>query len=58
MPSWGNMVAETRRYITRAPGAADVPGRRDHLTVFALNLVGDVLRDRLDPRFKDDLSKW
>jgi peptide/nickel transport system permease protein len=58
VPSWGNMVAETRRYITRAPGLLMFPGAAIILTVFALNLVGDVLRDRLDPRFKDDLAKW
>lgn len=58
VPSWGNMVAETRRYITRAPWLLMFPGAAIILTVFSLNLVGDVLRDRLDPRFKDDLTKW
>lgn len=58
VPSWGNMVAETRRYITRAPWVLMFPGGAIILTVFSLNLVGDVLRDRLDPRFKDDLVKW
>lgn len=58
VPSWGNMVAETRRYITRAPWLLMFPGAAIILTVFSLNLVGDVLRDRLDPRFKDDLIKW
>lgn len=58
VPSWGNMVAETRRYITRAPWLLMFPGAAIILTVFSLNLVGDVLRDRLDPRFKDDLAKW
>jgi peptide/nickel transport system permease protein len=57
VPSWGNMIAETRRYITRAPGLLMFPGAAIILTVFSLNLVGDVLRDRLDPRFKDDLAK-
>lgn len=58
VPSWGNMIAETRRYITRAPWLLTFPGAAIILTVFSFNLVGDVLRDRLDPRFKDDLSKW
>jgi len=58
VPSWGNMVAETRRYITRAPWLLMFPGGAIILTVFALNLVGDVMRDRLDPRFKDDLARW
>jgi len=57
VPSWGNMVAETRRYITRAPWLLMFPGGAIILTVFSLNLVGDVLRDRLDPRFKDELVK-
>jgi peptide/nickel transport system permease protein len=57
VPSWGNMIAETTRYITRAPGLLMFPGGAIILTVFSLNLVGDVLRDRLDPRFKDDLAK-
>jgi peptide/nickel transport system permease protein len=58
VPSWGNMIAETRRYITRAPWLLIFPGVAIILTVFSLNLVGDAMRDRLDPRFKDDLAKW
>jgi peptide/nickel transport system permease protein len=58
VPSWGNMIAETRRYITRAPWLLLFPGAAIILTVFSLNLVGDAMRDRLDPRFKDDLAKW
>ncbi len=57
VPSWGNMVAETRRHITGAPWLLMFPGAAIILTVFSLNLAGDVFRDRLDPRFKDDPTK-
>ena len=56
IPSWGNMISEGRIYITRAPGVLLFPGIFIVLTVLAFNLVGDVLRDNLDPRFRDQLS--
>lgn len=56
IPSWGNMVSEGRIYITRAPGVLLFPGTFIVLTVLAFNLVGDVLRDNLDPRFRDQLG--
>lgn len=56
IPSWGNMLAESRRYITRAPYLLFFPGMMIVLTAFSLNLVGDALRDRLDPRFRDELT--
>jgi peptide/nickel transport system permease protein len=52
IPSWGNMLAESRNFITRAPWLLFFPGMMIALTAFALNLVGDTLRDRLDPRFR------
>jgi peptide/nickel transport system permease protein len=52
IPSWGNMLAESRNFITRAPWLLFFPGLMIVLTAFALNLVGDSLRDRLDPRFR------
>lgn len=52
IPSWGNMLAESRNFITRAPWMLFFPGTMIVLTAFALNLVGDALRDRLDPRFR------
>jgi peptide/nickel transport system permease protein len=57
IPSWGNMVSEGRIYITRAPGVLLFPGIFIVLTVLAFNLVGDVLRDNLDPRFRDQLGR-
>jgi len=56
IPSWGNMISEGRIYITRAPGVLLFPGVFIVLTVLAFNLVGDVLRDNLDPSFRDQFS--
>jgi peptide/nickel transport system permease protein len=56
LPSWGNMISEGRIYITRAPGILIFPGVFIVLTVLSFNLVGDVLRDKLDPRFKGDVA--
>jgi len=55
-PSWGNMLAEERIYITRAPWLLIYPGVLIILSVFSMNLLGDALRDRIDPRFKDDIA--
>jgi peptide/nickel transport system permease protein len=56
VPSWGNMLAESRRFITRAPWLLFYPGIMIVLTAFSLNLVGDALRDKLDPRFRGELA--
>ena len=56
IPSWGNMLAEARIFITRAPWLLFFPGLSIAITAFSLNLVGDVLRDRLDPRFREMLN--
>lgn len=56
VPSWGNMLAEERIYITRAPWLLIFPGALIILSVFSMNLLGDALRDRIDPRFKDDIA--
>ena len=55
-PTWGNMLAESRIYITRAPWLLLFPGLMIALSAFSLNLVGDAVRDRLDPRLKDAFS--
>lgn len=52
IPSWGNMLAESRTFITRAPWLLFFPGMMIVATAFSLNLVGDALRDQLDPRFR------
>ena len=42
-----------RTFITRAPWLLFFPGLMIALTAFSLNLVGDAMRDRLDPRFRE-----
>lgn len=49
-PSWGIMLANGRDYLQTAPWVAAIPGVAISLTVLATNLVGDWLRDILDPR--------
>jgi len=49
-PTWGNTIAEGRNYITVAPWIAFYPGIFIAATVLGLNLLGDGLRDVLDPR--------
>jgi ABC-type dipeptide/oligopeptide/nickel transport system permease subunit len=50
VPSWGNMLAGGRKYLTSQPWIATFPGVAIMLTALAMNLVGDWLRDALDPR--------
>ncbi len=51
-PSWGRMLAEGRTYISSAWWIITFPGLALMLTVLAVNLLGDWLRDHLDPRLK------
>jgi peptide/nickel transport system permease protein len=51
-PTWGNIIAEGRGYIREAFWIALLPGIAISLTVLGLNLLGDGLRDALDPRMK------
>jgi peptide/nickel transport system permease protein len=48
-PSWGLMIQDSRDYLDLAPWTAIVPGAAIALTVLGLNMLGDVLRDVLDP---------
>ena len=52
VPSWGRMLAEAQTMIALAPHVAVVPGLAIVLTVLGLNLLGDGLRDALDPRLR------
>jgi len=52
IPSWGNMVADGRDNLLGAWWVATFPGLTIVLTVLAFNLVGDGLRDALDPRLR------
>ncbi len=52
MPEWGKMLSEGRSYIRDYPYLVLAPGMIIMLTVFSLNMIGDGLRDALDPRLK------
>jgi len=51
-PSWGTMLGSGRRFMELAPWVAVYPGLAIALTVLGLNLLGDALRDALDPRLR------
>jgi peptide/nickel transport system permease protein len=51
-PTWGNIMAEGRQYMTDAPWIIGIPGLALAITVLGLNLLGDGLRDVLDPRLR------
>lgn len=51
-PSWGSMVAQGQRYLTTDPHALLVPGAVVVLTILAFGILGDALRDLLDPKAK------
>jgi dipeptide transport system permease protein len=51
-PEWGTMLADAREFVTRAWWVVTMPGLAILITVLAINLMGDGLRDALDPRLK------
>ena len=51
-PEWGTMLAEAREFITSAWWVVTMPGIAILVTVLAINLIGDGLRDTLDPKLK------
>lgn len=51
-PTWGNIMAEGRQYMREAPWIITIPGVALMITVMGLNLLGDGLRDVLDPRLR------
>jgi dipeptide transport system permease protein len=51
-PEWGTMLSSARDYITRASWVVTLPGLTILVTVLAINLMGDGLRDALDPKLK------
>lgn len=51
-PEWGTMLAESREFIQRAWWVVTFPGLAILITVLAINLMGDGLRDALDPKMK------
>ena len=52
LPEWGAMLSTGRRYIRTEPYLTVIPGLAIMVVVYALNVVGDGLRDCLDPRLK------
>lgn len=50
IPSWGNMLAEARPFMQRAPWMIAFPGIALALLVLTINVLGDALRDSIDPR--------
>jgi peptide/nickel transport system permease protein len=51
-PSWGSMLSAGRGFMTFAPWTAFAPGMAIFLAVLGFNILGDGLRDVLDPRLK------
>jgi ABC-type dipeptide/oligopeptide/nickel transport system permease subunit len=52
-PSWGTSLADGRTYVRTAPWLLFFPGMMISLTVLSFNLLGDGLRDLLDPRMRN-----
>jgi peptide/nickel transport system permease protein len=52
-PSWGRMLSESQTYLNQAPWLAIWPGVSIALSVLGFNLLGDGLRDLLDPKLVD-----
>lgn len=52
IPTWGSMLSEGRVYMYRAPWLTIFPGIAIFVTVFGINLLGDGLRDILDPKLR------
>lgn len=51
-PTWGSMISLNRSYINSAPWMVIFPGLAISLTVISFNILGDFLRDKLDPRMQ------
>lgn len=54
-PSWGAMLDQGRLYVELAPWASIFPGLAIFITVLALNIIGDAVRDHLDPKLRGGL---
>ncbi len=51
-PTWGSILSEGRLYMQNAPWITLFPGLAIFVTVLSLNIVGDAIRDQLDPRMR------
>ena len=52
-PEWGSMISEAREFLRSDPYMCIIPGIVIVLTALSFNLLGDGLRDAMDPRLKD-----
>ncbi|NMA67207.1 MAG: ABC transporter permease, partial [Clostridiaceae bacterium] len=52
LPEWGAMLSGARQFIRQSPHMVIFPGLAIAITILALNLMGDGLRDALDPKLK------
>ncbi|MEE8337964.1 MAG: ABC transporter permease [Dehalococcoidia bacterium] len=50
--SWGRMISDARQWMIRAPHLAIFPGVAIFITVWSFNMLGDAMRDKLDPRLR------
>jgi len=55
-PTWGNMIAEGTKFLQTAPWISIIPGAAIMITVLSFNLLGDGLRDALDPRLRGEIG--
>lgn len=55
IPTWGSMLADGRSYISSAWWVVTFPGLAIMLTVLGINMIGDWLRDQLDPRLRNSI---
>ncbi|MGI9252692.1 MAG: ABC transporter permease, partial [Thermomicrobiales bacterium] len=53
VPSWGNMLDGAQKYYAQSWSNVFIPGFAIWLTVLSINLIGNGVRDALDPRLKD-----
>src|ERR671923_107981 len=56
-PEWGTMLTDTTRFLQTAPHLALIPGAAIVVSVLGFNLIGDGLREALDPRFRGRASR-
>ncbi len=52
-PEWGSMISSARGYIRQSPHMVIIPGLFIMITLLSLNLIGDAIRDALDPKLRD-----
>ena len=52
IPSWGSIIADGRDYMVRAPWLIIAPGVSIVLTVLSVNMIGDAIRDLVDPALR------